>query len=94
MPDGHLTATIYIYELTNNQKKNSVVAVVFVTTTATPADCGVTFCSAVTETTTTTTRKPSAPTVPRLLLRPNHIKKRMKKNRKRISKAAMRAMLM
>uniref|UniRef100_A0A3B3CRQ4 Platelet-derived growth factor subunit B n=1 Tax=Oryzias melastigma TaxID=30732 RepID=A0A3B3CRQ4_ORYME len=46
------------------------------------------------ETTTTTTRKPSAPTVPRLLLRPNHIKKRMKKNRKRISKAAMRAMLM
>uniref|UniRef100_A0A3P9KJK0 Platelet-derived growth factor subunit B n=1 Tax=Oryzias latipes TaxID=8090 RepID=A0A3P9KJK0_ORYLA len=43
---------------------------------------------------TTTTRKPSAPTVPRLLLRPNHIKKRMKKNRKRISKAAMRAMLM
>ncbi|XP_059204186.1 uncharacterized protein pdgfbb [Centropristis striata] len=42
-------------------------------------------------TSTTTTRPPSAPAGPRPPARP---KKRMRKNRKRISKAAMRAMLM
>ncbi|XP_077475269.1 uncharacterized protein pdgfbb [Stigmatopora argus] len=40
---------------------------------------------------TTTTKQPSAPVAPRP---PGHPKKRMRKNRKRISKAAMRAMLM
>ncbi|XP_040917910.1 uncharacterized protein pdgfbb isoform X2 [Toxotes jaculatrix] len=47
-----------------------------------------------TTTSTTTTRKPSAPAGPRPPARPNHTRKRMRKNRKRISKAAMRAMLM
>lgn len=42
-------------------------------------------------TSTTTTQQPSAPAGPRPPARP---KKRMRKNRKRISKAAMRAMLM
>ncbi|KAF3700441.1 Platelet-derived growth factor subunit B [Channa argus] len=43
---------------------------------------------------TTTTRKPSAPTGPKLPARPNPTKRRTRKYRKRISKAAMRAMLM
>ncbi|XP_035037683.2 uncharacterized protein pdgfbb [Hippoglossus stenolepis] len=47
-----------------------------------------------TTTSTTTTRQPSAPAGPRPPARPNHTKRRMRKNRKRISKAAMRAMLM
>ncbi|CAJ1075949.1 uncharacterized protein LOC115012729 isoform X1 [Xyrichtys novacula] len=46
---------------------------------------------ATTTTTTTTTQQPSALAVPRPPARP---RKRMRKNRKRISKAAMRAMLM
>ncbi|KAM4534803.1 uncharacterized protein pdgfbb [Fundulus diaphanus] len=47
-----------------------------------------------TTTSTTTTQKASAPTGPRLPVRPNPPRRRMRKNRKRISKAAMRAMLM
>ncbi|XP_054892057.1 uncharacterized protein pdgfbb isoform X2 [Poeciliopsis prolifica] len=47
-----------------------------------------------TTTSTTTTQKAPAPTGPRLPVRPNPHRRRMKKNRKRISKAAMRAMLM
>ncbi|KAM4716848.1 uncharacterized protein pdgfbb [Anableps anableps] len=47
-----------------------------------------------TTTSTTTTQKAPAPTGPRLPVRPNPPRRRMKKNRKRISKAAMRAMLM
>ncbi|XP_032443542.1 uncharacterized protein pdgfbb [Xiphophorus hellerii] len=47
-----------------------------------------------TATSTTTTQKAPAPTGPRLPVRPNPQRRRMKKNRKRISKAAMRAMLM
>ncbi|XP_039979750.1 uncharacterized protein pdgfbb isoform X2 [Xiphias gladius] len=47
-----------------------------------------------TTTSTTTTRKPLAPAGPRPPARPNQTKRRMRKNRKRISKAAMRAMLM
>ncbi|XP_071330330.1 uncharacterized protein pdgfbb isoform X2 [Trachinotus anak] len=47
-----------------------------------------------TTTSTTTTRKPSPPAGPRPPARPNQTKRRMRKNRKRISKAAMRAMLM
>ncbi|XP_041864079.1 uncharacterized protein pdgfbb isoform X2 [Melanotaenia boesemani] len=43
---------------------------------------------------TTTTRQPSAPAGSRPLVRPHHTRRRMRKNRKRISKAAMRAMLM
>ncbi|XP_030591901.1 uncharacterized protein pdgfbb isoform X1 [Archocentrus centrarchus] len=46
-----------------------------------------------TTTLTTTTRKPPAPTGPRLPARPQK-RKKMRKNRRRISKAAMRAMLM
>nr|XP_020476934.1 uncharacterized protein LOC109972443 isoform X1 [Monopterus albus]XP_020476935.1 uncharacterized protein LOC109972443 isoform X1 [Monopterus albus] len=45
-------------------------------------------------TSTTTTRKPSAQAGARPPARPNQKKKRMRKNRKQISKAAMRAMLM
>ncbi|XP_043956672.1 uncharacterized protein pdgfbb [Gambusia affinis] len=47
-----------------------------------------------TTTSTTTTQKALAPTGPRLPVRPNPQRRRMKKNRRRISKAAMRAMLM
>ncbi|XP_017272036.1 uncharacterized protein pdgfbb [Kryptolebias marmoratus] len=47
-----------------------------------------------TTTSTTTTRQLAAPTGPRHPARPNLMRKRMRKNRKRISKAAMRAMLM
>uniref|UniRef100_A0A3B3VVG6 Platelet-derived growth factor subunit B n=1 Tax=Poecilia latipinna TaxID=48699 RepID=A0A3B3VVG6_9TELE len=43
---------------------------------------------------TTTMQKAPAPTGPRLPVRPNPQRRRMKKNRKLISKAAMRAMLM
>ncbi|XP_029365363.1 chromatin assembly factor 1 subunit A-A [Echeneis naucrates] len=47
-----------------------------------------------TTTSTTTTRQPSTPAGPRPPARPKQTKKRIRKNRKRISKAAMRAMLM
>ncbi|XP_047213907.1 uncharacterized protein LOC124863539 isoform X1 [Girardinichthys multiradiatus] len=47
-----------------------------------------------TTTTTATTQKASASTEPRRPVRPNPPKRRMRKNRIRISKAAMRAMLM
>ncbi|XP_018523300.1 uncharacterized protein pdgfbb [Lates calcarifer] len=47
-----------------------------------------------TTTSTTTTQQPSAPAGPRPPARPHQTKRRMRKNRKRISKAAMRAMLM
>ncbi|XP_028267085.1 uncharacterized protein pdgfbb isoform X2 [Parambassis ranga] len=46
-----------------------------------------------TRTSTTTTQQPAAPPGPRLSARPNQ-RRRVRKNRKRISKAAMRAMLM
>ncbi|XP_072224971.1 uncharacterized protein pdgfbb [Leuresthes tenuis] len=45
-------------------------------------------------TSTTTTRQPSAPAGSRFPARPYNTRRRMRKNRKRISKAAMRAMLM
>ncbi|XP_008281776.1 uncharacterized protein pdgfbb [Stegastes partitus] len=45
-------------------------------------------------TSTTTTRQPLAPVSPKLLPRSNQTRRRMRKNRKRISKSGMRAMLM
>lgn len=47
-----------------------------------------------TTTSTTTTRQPAAPAGSRLPARPHQPRRRLRKNRKRISKAAMRAMLM